>query len=342
MDTPGNIQERLVLLIGSPRSGSTMLQRMIGSHSAVFTRPEPHMLTPLAFLGYHDTVEKAPYDHINAAKAIREYVDALPGGETDYLDALRAYTDVMYGRILEGREQRYFMDKTPAYGLVLPFITRLLPGARYLVLTRHPLAVLSSYANSFFEGDYDAAYAFNPILHRYVPAIAKMLLEKPVPHIRVRYEDVVTSPSTELARIFAHLDLPHEESAVNYGAHHHEKGSFGDPKVTEHDRPVATSTERWVGELLADRAKLDKARAIIADLDPVDLEAWGYPADEIFEPLAQGHAATTEAPALRWRLNPYRLQRKVFLSLRKDIHSSRFGDAVRRVRYYCDVLLRES
>lgn len=334
--------DNLILLIGSPRSGSTMLQRMMGSHSQIFTRPEPHLLTPLAYLGYHDTVEKAPYDHINAAKAIREYVDALPRGEEDYLEALRCYTDRMYSTMLEGRPERFFMDKTPAYGLVLPFITRLLPEARYVVLTRHPLAILSSYANSFFEGNYEQAYAFNPIVHRYVPAIAKLLRDRPVPLVKVRYEDVVASPSEQLQRIFEHLELEHEEAAVNYGSHQHEKGSFGDPKVDDHSRPVTKSKERWAEELKADGTKLSMARQIINELDPADLEAWGYPAEEIFWPLerASGQSASLE-PGLRWRLNPYRLQRKILLSLRKDIHTSHTGRAVRRVRYYCDVLLRD-
>lgn len=342
MEGNSDFQKNLILLIGSPRSGSTMLQRMLGSHSAIFTRPEPHMLTPLAYLGYHDTVEKAPYDHINAAKAIREYVDALPRGEEDYLDALRAYVGTLYERMLQGREERLFLDKTPAYGLVLPFATRLLPEARYVVLTRHPLAVLSSYANSFFEGDFKAAYAFNPILHRYVPAIANLIREGPVPHVRVRYEDVVERPSEELRRIFEHLELPHEESAVTYGSHRHEKGSFGDPKVDDHDRPVTKSAERWAGELMSDPDKLEMARQIIAELDPDDLAAWGFPAGEVFEPLERAGAAPPQTPDLRWKLNPYRMQRKVLLALRKDIHTSRFGDAVRRVRYYCDVLLRET
>jgi hypothetical protein len=300
------------------------------------------MLTPLAYLGYHDTVEKAPYDHINAAKAIREYVDALPSGEEDYLDAVRAYTDVMYGRMLEGRAERFFLDKTPAYALVIPFVTRLLPEAKYVVLTRHPLAILSSYANSFFEGDYRAAYSFNPLLHRYVPAIAKMIREAPLPFVFVRYEDLVSEPSEQLRRIFEHLGLPHEESAVTYGSHTHEKGSFGDPKVERHDRPVTKSAEKWASELKADPDKLEMAREIIDELDPEDLAAWGYPTDELFAPLGRGEAAPQEQADLRWQLNPYRLQRKVLLTLRKDIHTSHFGDAVRRVRYYCDVLLRES
>jgi len=335
------MQDRLVLLVGSPRSGSTMLQRMLASHSAIFTRPEPHLLTPLAYLGFHDTVEKAPYDHINAAKAIREYVGALEGGEEDYLDALRAYTGVMYDRILKGRSESLFLDKTPAYALVLPFVTRLLPEARYVALTRHPLAILSSYANSFFEGDYEAAYAFNPIVHRYVPAVARFLRDGAVPYVHVRYEDVVADPSSELRRIFEHVDLEHEESAVSYGKHRHEKGSFGDPKVQDHDRPVTTSAERWAAELCADESKLSLARSIIDELDEADLEAWGYPKDQIFEPLERAGEAPAQETSLRWRVNPYRFQRKVLLTLKKDIHTSHVGSVVRKVRYYCDVLLRE-
>lgn len=333
------MQDRLLLLVGSPRSGSTMLQRMLGSHSAIFTRPEPHLLTPLAYLGFHDTVEKAPYDHINAAKAVREFVGALPRGEEDYLDALRAYTDTMYGRILEGRSQQIFLDKTPAYGLVLPFVARLYPEARYVVLTRHPLAVLSSYANSFFEGDYEAAYGFNPILHRYVPAIGRFIRERPVPFVHVRYEDLVEDPSAELRRIFEGIGLEHEESAVDYGEHRHEKGSFGDPKVDDHARPVTKSKEKWAGELTADPAKLALARRIVSELPDEDLAAWGFPRDEVFAPL-EGAAPPPE-PTLKWKLNPYRLQRKVLLTLKKDIHTSVVGSAVKRVRYYCDVLLRE-
>ena len=110
-----SVQDRLLFVVSPPRSGSTLLQRMIGSHTQVFTHPEPHLITPLAYLGYHDTVDKAPFDHINSAEAIRLFVSGLPRGEEDYLDALRAYADTMYGRMLEPSGKRFFMDKTPAY-----------------------------------------------------------------------------------------------------------------------------------------------------------------------------------------------------------------------------------
>src|SRR5437016_1728195 len=99
----------------------------------------------------------------NAEQAIRELVADLPRGEEDYLDALRAYADTLYGRLLATAPgKRFFLDKTPAYALVLPFLTRLYPKAHYVVLTRHPLAVLSSWVESFFDGDYQVALDHNP------------------------------------------------------------------------------------------------------------------------------------------------------------------------------------
>ena len=138
------MEDRLLFVIGSPRSGSTLLTRMLGAHSAVHSPAEPHLLTPLAHLGFYESIEQAPYDPIITERAIRELVAALPRGEEDYLDALRACTDTLYGRLLEPSGRRILLDKTPAYALVLDFVARLYPKAHFLVLTRSPLAIWSS------------------------------------------------------------------------------------------------------------------------------------------------------------------------------------------------------
>ena len=39
------MQDRLIFLIAPPRSGSTLLMRMLSSHSAIYSRAEPHLLT---------------------------------------------------------------------------------------------------------------------------------------------------------------------------------------------------------------------------------------------------------------------------------------------------------
>src|SRR5437879_9569341 len=181
------MQERLIFLIGAPRSGTTLLARMLGAHSAVYQRAEPHLITPIAHLGYYAKVQKAPYDPVSAEQAIHELVADLPRGEEDYLDALRAYTDTLYGRMLATAPgKRFFLDKTPAYALVLPFLTKLYPKAHYVVLTRHPLAVLSSWAEPFFAGDYRVALDHNPLRARCVPARGRRLRAPRRPAVRVR------------------------------------------------------------------------------------------------------------------------------------------------------------
>ena len=167
-DSP--LMDRLVFLVGPPRSGSTLLMRILNATDQVWSRPEPHLMGPLAHLGFYDNVDRAPFDHLQAADATRAFVADLPRGEEDYLDALRAYADVMYGRMLATAkgEPRYFLDKTPANALLLPFLAKLYPRAKFIVLTRHPAAIFASYAESFFDGDYAPGdhFAASPLLQK--------------------------------------------------------------------------------------------------------------------------------------------------------------------------------
>jgi hypothetical protein len=334
------METRMIFAIGSPRSGSTLLQRMLSSHSQIYSCPEPHMLTPLAHLGYYETVDAAPYDHLRAVDAIREFVDALPNGEQDYIDACRAYTDTLYSRRLAGSGKDCFLDKTPAYALVLPFIAKLYPKAKYVVLTRHPVAIFASFAKSFFEDDYQAAHEFNPILERYVPAMARFIREQSVPMVHVCYEDLVREPEKELRRIFDFIGVPFEASTVTYGKHEHEDKGLGDPiGVKQHDRPVTSSIDKWAATLAADPAKETLLRSIIAGLDADDVATWGYDKATLFDPLDKGDF-TGRKPAKRGRLSKQKIERWLLHRLRKNIHQNWFGRVVKRVRFLCDVLLR--
>ena len=335
------MQERLIFLIGAPRSGTTLLARMMGAHSAIHQRAEPHLITPIAHLGYFGNVQKAPYDPFNAEQAIHEFVGDLPRGEADYLDALRAYTDVMYGRMLATAPgKRFFLDKTPAYALVLPFLTKLYPGAHYVVLTRHPLAVLTSYVESFFDGDWKVALEFNPILARYVPALARMLRERPVPLVHVKYEDLVRDPETHFRRVCEHLGIPFEADAIAYGEKSDAPKGLGDPTgVQRHTRPVTGSVSKWAAEIAANPETLRMVSRVVNQLDPADLETLGYPRDKIVAQLES--AAGAPVPIKRDAPTRYALERKLLVALRRNIQRNRLGRVLKRVRFALDVLLRE-
>ncbi len=340
------MQDRLVFLIGSPRSGSTLLSRMLGAHSAIFAPEEPHLITPLAYLGYYESVKAAPYDPIITRQAARTLVASLPGGEAEYLSALRAYTDSIYRGLFEGNGARaeLVLDKTPAYALSLDFLERLYPEARYIVLTRHPIAVWSSFVDSFFDGDDRVAHDHNPLLERYVPAIARFLRTTKVPIHRVQYEDLVRNPEDNARAIADFLEIGFEPAMVDYGqAAEAGKAStrgLGDPTtVSKETRPTTGSLSKWARAATGRPERVALYREILARLPDEDLEIWGHGRAQIMREL---DAIDLEGrPAPRPRLTRYALERRILVAARRRIQpDNTLGRLIRRVREVCDVLLR--
>ncbi len=337
------MEDRLVFVIGPPRSGSTLLARMLGAHPEVFAPAEPHLLTPLAHLGYHERVERAPYDPFVTQEALRELVRMLPRGEVDYLEAMRGFTDGLYTRLLATSGRRLLVDKTPAYALVLDFVGRLYPRARYVVLTRHPFAIWSSFVESFFDGDPEVAHAHNPLLERYVPAIARFLRERPVPLVTVRYESLVQEPEATLTPVCAHLGIAFDPRMVRYGeaqgAAPAARG-LGDPvTVSRETRPTTASLGKWAKTLAAHPAGVTVARRILESLADEDLAAFGRSRAELERDLASA-AGIPARPAPWLPRSRHALERRVLVALRRNIQHNAFGRLVRRVRFFCDVLLR--
>jgi hypothetical protein len=339
------MEDRLLFLVSPPRSGSTLLARMLGAHPRIAGGPEPHLLTPLAHLGYFERVDAAPYDPVISQEGVRELVARLPGGEADYVAACRRYADHLYERWLAAQPGKsLLLDKTPAYALALPFIARLYPRARYVVLTRTPLAVLSSQAASFFDGDYEEAERLSPVLERYVPAIARFLREADVPKLHVRYEELVAQPAEQLGRICALVGVPFEERMIEYGGQGEDAPrtgarGLGDPTgVTRHTRPVTSFVARWAQEIASDPKALAVARRQLARLDPADLAAWGYSEREIAMELA---SADPRPPLGGAPLTRYRLERRLVVTARRAVQRvPALGRLLRRIRIACDVLLR--
>jgi hypothetical protein len=340
------MQDQLVFLIGSPRSGSTLLSRVLGAHSAIYAPEEPHLITPLAHLGYFESVDDAPYDPIISRQAARALVAALPNGEEQYLEALRAYTDAVYRGLFEAHagSATLLLDKTPAYALNLDFLARLYPEARFIALTRHPIAVWSSFVDSFFDGDDQVAHAHNPLLERYVPAIARFIRTAGVPIHLVQYENLVQEPEENARNICAFLGIEYESSMVDYGSNPDARGEstrgLGDPTtVAKETRPTTRSLSKWATAATGRPERVGLYREMLARLDDEDLATWGYSRSQISEEL-DGIDLAGKAAA-RPRLTRYALERKILVGLRRRItRDNALGGLVRRIRELCDVLLR--
>ena len=259
------MEEKVLFVVGSPRSGSTMLARMISSHSLVYGRPGA---APADAAGASRLLRQRRQGALRprAARPSRRRSSSptcRAASRTTSTPAARTPTRSTGACSRPSRTSATSSTRRPAYALVLDFIARIYPNAKYVVLTRHPLAVFSSFAESFFDSDYQAAHDYNPITERYVPAIAKFLRERKAPIHHVVYEKLVADPDTVMRGVFEFLGVPHEAEAIDYGKHEHEGKGLGDPiGVAKHSRP-STASLAQVGR--RGRRRPGAPRAVQAD-----------------------------------------------------------------------------
>lgn len=333
-------------IIGAPRSGTTMLERMLSAHSEVRGGPEPHLITPLAHLGVWRNVDKAPFDHIVAGIGQKDFVAQLPGGESDYWRACRAYAESLYNSYMAGRPESVFIDKTPEYATVWPFLKNVYPDAKYIVLTRHPAAIFSSFANSFFDGNFELAYEHDPIFERYIPAIAQMLRDEDLNTLHIRYEDLVADPELYGRKVCEFLELEFEDAVVNYGEKVSASGGLGDPlKVGKETRPTDSGASRWAAELAGEPEKYQALKQWLAKVADEDLAVFGFEPNTVWDLVeeqlgSEGAVASQAKHSTQW--SRYKVQRKLIVGLR-SMASTRawFRKMVQTLRLSCDVILRE-
>jgi tetratricopeptide (TPR) repeat protein len=203
-DTTG---ESPIFIVGLPRTGTTLVERIIGSHSAVHSAGE---LSALADAVATVSIRESP----QLAKTLVGLTQAMGGlrGEPiarEYLARVRAR---------RGTLQR-FSDKATANFFYCALIFRAFPNARIVHLTRHPLAACYAIFKTRFSGGYPFSYDLTELGDFYL-SYRKLMAHwhaiLPGRILDVAYEDVVTTQEATTRRMLEYLGLPFEEACLDF------------------------------------------------------------------------------------------------------------------------------
>src|SRR5690349_16987156 len=128
----------LIFIISQPRSGSTLLQRVLAGHPDVHTSAETWLMLHPVYAKKRGGLE-AEYNEQWAADAVAEFLAYYTEGPGVYDDAIREWARVLYGHALERSGKRFFVDKTPRYYYIVDDLVRLFPQAKFVFLLRNPM-----------------------------------------------------------------------------------------------------------------------------------------------------------------------------------------------------------
>ncbi len=216
-----------IFILSLPRSGSTLLQRVLGTHEDISTINEPHFLLPL-FYTYKDFDVRSTYNHRYASWAVQDFIKTLPNGHADYIEEIREFALRLYGRVVGDNKTTYFLDKTPKYHFIAEDIIDTFPDAKIIYLWRHPLSIASSLIETWGSGRWNLQH-FDIDLYQGLNRLVETYTANQERTIAVRYEDIILEPEKTWSRLFDYLELPFDPAILDNFSTVKLKGRVTDP-----------------------------------------------------------------------------------------------------------------
>ncbi len=197
-----------IFIVGLPRSGSTLVEQILASHSQV-----------------EGTMELQNMINMSRELSGRKFYDE-PSHYPDALADLSAAQCRELGDryLAETQIQRksgrpFFIDKMPNNWMHLGFIHMLLPNAKMVDARRHPMACcFSNYKQHFARGQH-FAYSQEEIgryYRSYVELMAHMERALPEKIHRVCYEHMIDDTEGEIRRLLSYCGLPFEQACLQF------------------------------------------------------------------------------------------------------------------------------
>lgn len=274
---------KIIFLISLPRSGSTLLQKMLAVSPEIYSVAEPWLMLPLAsMLKEEGTLTQ--YSHEIAFHAFEDLIKELPHGKTDFYHEIEKFSLSLYGKMAAGRSCKYFLDKTPRYYLIIPLLAEIFTDAKFIFLFRNPLDVLSSILTSWKKDRFilykhyaDVYYGPRAMSEGYA-----LLKDRAV---SVNYHDLVKSPAFQMQKVCSYLDIPYDHSMIENYKNVQFSGRWGDTTgIRQFDSVSTDSLEKWKKVLNTHYRKWFSKR-YINHLGPEILTSFGLSVTELMNEI---------------------------------------------------------
>ncbi|MEX2495765.1 MAG: sulfotransferase [Woeseia sp.] len=230
----GSPRDDPIFIVGLPRSGSTLLEQILASHSQIDGTMELPNIIALAHRlnGRRLLSEEARYPGI---------LEQLPPLQ------LRKYGDAYIEdtRLHRGSAPR-FIDKMPNNFMHIGLIHLILPKAKIIDARRHPMACCFSNFKQLFADGQEFTYDLDEMA-RYYRAYADLMdhWDRALPGriLRLHYEHVVTDLEGQVRKLLDFLGLPFERSCLEF---HRTTRSVRTPSSEQVRQPIYRSgVEQW-------------------------------------------------------------------------------------------------
>lgn len=230
---------RLAALVGFPRSGTTLLERILDAHPLIESVEETTHWSSELVAGMQRAV---PGTDSIAQTLDRVPIDAVTRCREHYLSALASHIDGPIG-------ERHLLDKNPIRTLVTPVLRRAVPDAKIIVALRDPRdVVLSNLMQAFDPSPMNLAFldvaragAFYALNMEGWVRLRGLIGG----WVEVRYEDVVTDAPAQARRALDLFGLAWDDRLAHYQEHMGERATRSPTYAAVREKIHTRAVRRW-------------------------------------------------------------------------------------------------
>lgn len=276
-----------IFLFSLPRSGSTLVQRILASSAQISTVSEPWILLPLlAARRLQGTF--ADYSHLSAFYAIGDFINNLPDQETTYRAEVRRFILNLYGQVaVPGAE--YFLDKTPRYHNFAHEIMNIFgDDARYIFLWRNPLSIIASMIETgggrwnLSQYKVDIYHGLENLIRTYQNSQSNV--------IAVNYENLVGEHAgLESKKMFDYIGVDFSPSFLSNFSDVRLKGTAGDQSGTREYHTLSTAPLQKWKTILSNPIRKKWSKNYLRWIGENRLSAIGYSLDDLIRQIDSLH-----------------------------------------------------
>jgi hypothetical protein len=233
-----------LFIISLPRTGSTLLQRILASASQISSVSEPWILLPL--LGrLKPWICRSVHGHNDEIKAFNDLIHELRNKIETHYAAVRSYYETIYTNITESEKSDFFLDKSPPYCLICDEIIKCFPNAKFIFLFRNPISVISSCLETFYRNRFlisrSEVYLYDGLatmVEAYNNFQSKIL--------KLKYEDLINDPQGSLENISQYLNINVDKNSIEFFSSVKFSGRLGDPTGAKQYSTITRDTlDKW-------------------------------------------------------------------------------------------------
>lgn len=226
--------EEPIFIVGFPRTGTTLVERILGSHSEVYAAGELNNFAENLNRQISALDQERPANRQQYVESSTR-IDFAQLGE-GYISSTRPHT---------GNTSR-FIDKLPLNFLYCGLILKALPKAKIIHLTRHPMDTCFAVYKTLFKQAYPFSYDLEELGH-YFLAYQKLMRHwhqcMPGKILDVSYENLTVNQESESRRLVSFCGLAWEDACLEF---HKNSAPSMTASLAQVRQPVyTTSVGRW-------------------------------------------------------------------------------------------------